>query len=136
MQEDRTEANTLTLADEQPGRYGPVNLDPRSLPGGRIGDKGGEPARGAECTTLTSRGNGALAPSMETVQESTAGAGIGIAARNRKYAVLYAQKTPLNRAPQVAGVDPMALLQFAIVIEMWKTRLIPVLIWIMQHLKN
>jgi hypothetical protein len=30
----------------------------------------------------------------------------------------------------------MALLQFAILIELWKTRLIPVLIWIMQHLKN
>jgi hypothetical protein len=65
-----------------------------------------------------------------------AGAGVEIAARNRKYAVLYAQKTPLNRTPQVAGVDPMVLLQFAFVIEMWKTRLIPVLIWIMQHLKN
>jgi hypothetical protein len=74
--------------------------------------------------------------STATVQESPADASVRIAARNRKYAVLYAQKTPLNRAPQVAGVDPMALLQFAIVIEMWKTRLIPVLIWIMQHLKN
>jgi hypothetical protein len=30
----------------------------------------------------------------------------------------------------------MSLLQLAIVIEMWKTQLIPVLIWIMQHLKN
>jgi hypothetical protein len=57
-------------------------------------------------------------------------------ARARKYAVLYAQKTPLNRTPRVVGIDPMVLLQFAIVIEMWKTRLIPVLIWIMQHLKN
>ncbi len=65
-----------------------------------------------------------------------AGASVGIAASNRKYAVLYAQKTPFNRAPQIAGVDPMALLQFAFVIEMWKTRLIPVLIWIVQHLTN
>ncbi len=136
IQEDRTGPNTLTLADERPGGHGPVNLDHRSLPGSRVGNRGGEPAPGAECTTLASRGSGALAPSIETIQEPIAGAGVGVAARNRKYAMLYAQKTPLNRAPQVAGVDPMVLLQFAFVIEIWKTRLIPLLIWIMQHLKN
>jgi hypothetical protein len=69
-------------------------------------------------------------------QGLAANASVGTAARATKYAVLYAQKTPRNRTPQVAGADPMALLQFAIVIEMWKTRLIPVLIWILQHLKN
>jgi hypothetical protein len=63
-------------------------------------------------------------------------ASVGSVTRARRYAVLYAQKTPLNRAPQVAGVDPMALLLFAFVVEIWKPRLISVLIWIMQHLKN
>jgi hypothetical protein len=136
IQEDQTGPNILALAGERPGRHSLVNLDHRNLPGGRVSNEGGEPAPGAECTTLTSRGGGAFAPSTETAQEPMAGTGAGFTARNRKYTVLYAQKTPLNHAPRVAGVDPMTLLQFAIVIEMWKTRLIPVLIWIMQHLKN
>jgi hypothetical protein len=85
---------------------------------------------------LTSRRSGTVVPSTAAIQGLTEDASVGTVARARKYAVLYAQKTPLNRVPRVAGVDPMALLQFAIVIEMWKTRLIPVLIWIMQHLKN
>jgi hypothetical protein len=42
---------------------------------------------------------------------------VGAAARIMKYTGLYAQKTPLNRAPCVAGVDPMALLQFMIIVE-------------------
>jgi hypothetical protein len=46
---------------------------------------------------LTSRGSGAVVSSTAAVQESTADANVGIAARTRKYAVLYAQKTPLNR---------------------------------------
>ncbi len=58
------------------------------------------------------------------------------ATRIMKYTGLYAQKTPLNRAPCVAGVDPMARLQFMVIVEIWKTRLIPVLIWILQNLKN
>jgi hypothetical protein len=94
-QEGRTGSHALTLADNRPEEHGPVNLDRRSLPSDRVGNESGEPVPGAECTTLTSRGSGAIVSSTAT-----------------------------------------ALLQFAIVIEMWKTRLIPVLIWIMQHLKN
>jgi len=30
----------------------------------------------------------------------------------------------------------VALLQFLIIVEIWKTCLIPVLIWILQNLKN
>jgi hypothetical protein len=126
----------LRVAVPDQARRMPVNPDHRSLPGGCVGNGSGKPAPVAECTALASLGKNALMPSTEADREPTTDAGIGTAARNRKYAMLYAQKTPLNRAPQVAGVDPMSLLQFAIVIEMWKTRLIPVLIWIMQHLKN
>ena len=85
---------------------------------------------------LAIQGNGTSVPSAADEQGLMTDASVGSVARARKYAVLYAQKTPLNRTPRVAGVDPMSLLQFAIVIEMWKTRLIPVLIWILQNLKN
>ncbi len=135
-QEGRTGSHTPALADNRPGEPSSVSFDHRGLPSGRAGNESGKPFPGTGCTTLTSRGNSVVTPSAAVVRESVPGTGVGIAARGRKYAVLYAQKTPLNRAPQVARVDPMALLQFALVIEMWKTRLIPVLIWIMQHLKN
>ncbi len=116
--------------------FGHVNSDARSLPIVQTGNESGESVPESEYTMLTNQGSGTVVPSAAAVQGLTTDASIGSVARARKYAVLYAQKTPLNRVPQVAGVDPMALLQFAIVIEMWKTRLIPVLIWIMQHLKN
>jgi hypothetical protein len=89
-----------------------------------------------EGTLLAIQRSGASIPPAADDQGTEAHVSVGTAARARKYSVLYAQKTPLNRAPRVAGADPMALLQFMIVIEIWKTRLIPVLIWIMQHLKN
>jgi hypothetical protein len=121
-QEGRSAPHALTLADDRPEEHGPANLNPRDLPSDRVGNESGKPVPEVECTTLTSRGSGAVVPSTATVQESMADASVGIAAGTRKYAVLCAQKTPLNRASQVAGVDPMALLQFAIVIEIWKTR--------------
>jgi hypothetical protein len=136
VREDRTEANTLFLAGEKPAGYGSINSGHRGQPSGCVGGESSEPAPVAECATVASLGGGALAPSTGNDREPTMDTGLGLAARNRKYAVLYAQRTPLSRAPQIAGEDPMSLLQFAIVIEMWKTRLIPVLIWIMQHLKN
>jgi hypothetical protein len=113
--------------------FGPVNSDPHNLPIDQAGNESGEPVLGPECMMLASRGSGTVASSAAAVQGPTADASVGAVARARKYT---AQKTPLNCVPRVAGVDPMALLQFAIIIEMWKTRLIPVLIWIMQHLKN
>jgi hypothetical protein len=130
------EANTLFLAGERPVRYGLVDSSHRGQPGGYVGGKSGEPAPVAECTALARLGGGTLAPLTENDRKPTGDAGLGFAARNRKYAVLYAQKTPLSHAPQIVGVDPMSLLQFTIVIEMWKMRLIPVLMWIMQHLKD
>ncbi len=89
-----------------------------------------------EGTLLAIQGSSASVPSAADDQGAATHVSVGAAAGIRKYAMLYAQKTPLNRAPRVAEVDPMALLQFMIVIEIWKTRLIPVLIWILQHLKN
>jgi hypothetical protein len=115
---------------------GPANSDPRSLLTDQTGNESKKSVPGPECTTLAIQGSSTGVPSAAAVQGLTVDASVGSVARARKYAVLYAQKTPLNRTPRVAGVDPMALLQFAVVIEMWKTRLIPVLIWTMQHLKN
>jgi hypothetical protein len=115
---------------------GPACSDPRSLPTDQSGDKSGRSVPGPECTLLAIQGSSASVPSAADDQGLATDASVGTAAKARKYAMLYAQKTPCNRTPQVAGVDPIALLQFAIVIEMWKTRLIPVLIWILQHLKN
>jgi hypothetical protein len=110
--------------------------DPCSLTTDRtVGKSGGSVPEPGD-TLLAIQGSDASVPSAVDDQGPATHASVGTAARIRKYAVLYAQKTPLNRAPRVAGVDPMALLQFMIVIEIWKTRLIPVLIWIMQHLKN
>ncbi len=89
-----------------------------------------------EGTLLAIQGSSASVPSAADDQGAAMHAGGGAAARIRKYIMRYDQKTPFNRTPCVAGVDPMALLQFMFVIEIWKTRLIPVLIWILQHLKN
>ncbi len=89
-----------------------------------------------EGALLAIQENSASVPSAADDQGAATHASVGAAARIRKYAMLHAQKTPLNRVPRIAGVDPMALLQFMFVIEIWKTRLIPVLIWILQHLKN
>jgi hypothetical protein len=89
-----------------------------------------------ESTLLAIQRNSASVPSAADNQGAAAHASVEAAARIRKYTVLYAQKTPLNRAPRVAGADPVVLLQFMFVIEIWKTRLIPVLIWILQNLKN
>ena len=111
-------------------------LDPCSLPTYRTAGESGRFVPEPEGTLLAIQRSSASVPSAAYDQGAATHTSVGTAARTRKYAVLYAQKTPLNRAPRVAGVDPMALLQFMIVIEIWKTRLIPVLIWILQHLKN
>jgi hypothetical protein len=131
VQEDRTRHHGLSIADQRPGEYSPANLDHRSSPSGRVGDGNSGLVPRAECMTLTNRENDTVEPSTETAQEPMVGASVGITASNRKYTVTYAQKTLLNRAPRVAGVDPMALLLFAFVVEIWKPRLISVLIWIM-----
>jgi hypothetical protein len=115
---------------------GLAGSDSRSLPTDQTGDESRRSVPGPECTLLAIQGSSASVSSAADDQGLATDASAGTATRARKYAMLYAQKTPPNRTPQVAGVDPMALLQFAIVIEMWKTRLIPVLIWILQHLKN
>ncbi len=115
---------------------GSVDSGPRSLPVVQAGNESGKSIPESECRTLANQRSGTVVPSAAAVQGLTTDTSVGSVARARKHAVLYAQKTPLNRVPQVTGVDPIALLQFAIVIELWKTRLMPVLIWIMQHLKN
>jgi hypothetical protein len=111
-------------------------LDPCSLPIYRTVGESGRFVPKPEGTLLAIRGSSTSVPSAVDDQGAATHDSVGAAAGIRKYAVLYAQKTPLNRAPRVGGVDPTALLQFMIVIEIWKTRLIPVLIWILQHLKN
>ncbi len=89
-----------------------------------------------ESAQLAIQMNSASTPPATGNQRAATHDSGGAASRIMKYTGLYAQKTLLNRAPCVAGVDPMALLQFMVVIEIWKTRLIPVLIWILQNLKN
>ncbi len=89
-----------------------------------------------ESTQLAIQMNSARVPPAAGDQRTATYGSVRAAARVMKYTGLYAQKTPLNRAPCVAGVDPMALLQFMVIVEIWKTRLIPVLIWILQNLKN
>jgi hypothetical protein len=85
---------------------------------------------------LAIQANSARVPPATGDQRAATRESIGSEVRIMKYTGLYAQKTPLNRAPCVAGVDPGALLQFLIIVEIWKTYLIPVLIWILQNLKN
>jgi hypothetical protein len=89
-----------------------------------------------ESTQLAIQMNSARVPPATGDQRTATYGSVRAATRIMKYTGLYAQKTPLNRAPCVAGVDPMALLQFMVIVEIWKTRLIPVLIWILQNLKN
>jgi hypothetical protein len=89
-----------------------------------------------ESTQLAIQMNSARVPPVTGDQRAATHDSVGGAARIMKYTGLYAQKIPLNRAPCAAGVDPVALLQFLIIVEIWKTCLIPVLIWILQNLKN
>jgi hypothetical protein len=111
-------------------------LDPCSLPTDRTVGESRRFVPKPEGTLLAIQGSSASVPSAADDQGAAMHAGVGAAARIREYFTRYAQKTPLNCTPCVAGADPMALLQFMFIIEIWKTRLIPVLIWILQHLKN
>ncbi len=114
----------------------PDCLGPCSLPTNRTVGESRRFVLKPESAPLAIQMNGASVPPTAGDQGAAEHASVGVAARIMKYTGLYVQKTPLNRAPCVAGLDPMALLQFMFVIEIWKTRLIPVLIWILQHLKN
>jgi hypothetical protein len=89
-----------------------------------------------ESTQLASQANSARVPPATGNRRAATHESVGGEVRIMKYTGLYAQKTPFNRALCVAGVDPVALLQFLIVVEIWKTYLIPVLVWILQNLKN
>jgi hypothetical protein len=111
-------------------------LDPCSLPTDWTVSESRKFVPKPEGTLLAIQGSSASVPSAADDQGAAMHAGGEAAARIRKYTMRYDQKTPFNRTPCVAGVDPMALLQFMFVVEIWKTRLIPVLIWILQHLKN
>jgi hypothetical protein len=109
---------------------------PHSLPNGWTVGENRRVALKPESTQLAIQSNNARVPPTTGDQRAVTHDSVGAAARIMKYTGLYAQKTPLNRAPCVNGVDPMALLQFMVIVEIWKTRLIPVLIWILQNLKN
>jgi hypothetical protein len=111
-------------------------LGPCNLPTDRTVGENRRVVLKPESTQLAIQMNSAGVPPVASDQRAATHASVGAAARIMKYTGLYAQKTPLNRTPCVARVDPMALLQFMVVIEIWKTRLIPVLIWILQNLKN
>ncbi len=109
---------------------------PHSLPNDRMVGENRRVVSKPESTQLAIQMNSASVPPATGDQRTATHDSVGTAARIMKYTGLYAQKTPLSRAPCVAGVDPMALLQFMVIVEIWKTRLIPVLIWILQNLKN
>jgi hypothetical protein len=115
---------------------GPGCLGSHSLPKERTVGKNRRVALKPESTQLAIQMNSARVPPATGDQRAATDDSVGGAARIMKYTGLYAQKTPLNRAPCAAGVDPVALLQFLIIVEIWKTCLIPVLIWILQNLKN
>jgi hypothetical protein len=109
---------------------------PHSLPDDWTVGENRRVALKPESTQLAIQMNSARVPPTTGDQRAATHDSVGAAARIMKYTGLYAQKTPHNHVPCVAGVDPMALLQFMVIIEIWKTRLIPVLIWILQNLKN
>jgi hypothetical protein len=100
---DRTETNTLSLAGEKLVRCGPVNSGHCGQPGGCVGGKNSEAAPVAGCTALASLGGGGPALSTGNDREPTRDIGLGFAARNRKYAVLYAQKTRLAALRKLPG---------------------------------
>jgi len=114
----------------------PGCLSPHGLPKERVAGENRRLALKPESTQLAIQMNSARVPPVTGDQRAATHDSVGGAARIMKYTGLYAQKTPLNRAPCAAGVDPVALLQFLIIVEIWKTCLIPVLIWILQNLKN
>jgi len=114
----------------------PDCFSPHSLPKERVAGENRRLALKPGSTQLAIQTNSARVPPVTGDQSAATHENVGSEARIVKYTGLYAQKTPLNRAPCVAGVDPVALLQFLIIVEIWKTCLIPVLIWILQNLKN
>ena len=114
----------------------PGCLSPHSLPEERVAGEDRRLALKTGSTQLATQTNSARVPPVTGDQRAATYERVGGEVRIMKYTGLYAQKTPLNRAPCVAGVDPVALLQFLIIVEIWKTCLIPVLIWILQNLKN
>ncbi len=114
----------------------PDCFSPHSLPKERVAGENKRLALKPGSTQLAIQTNSARVPPVTGNQSAATHENVWSEARIVKYTGLYAQKTPLNRAPCVAGVDPVALLQFLIIVEIWKTCLIPVLIWILQNLKN
>jgi hypothetical protein len=114
----------------------PDYLSPHSSPKERVAGESRRSVLKPGSTQLAIQANSARVPPATGDQRAATHENVGGGVRIMKYTGLYAQKTPFNRAPCVAGVDPVALLQFLIVVEIWKTYLIPVLVWILQNLKN
>jgi hypothetical protein len=114
----------------------PGCLSPHNLPEERVAGEDRRLALKTGSTQLAIQTNSARVPPVSGNQRAATHERVGGEVRIMKYTGLYAQKTPLNRAPCVAGVDPVTLLQFLIIVEIWKTCLIPVLIWILQNLKK
>ena len=114
----------------------PDYLNPHSSPKERVAGENRRSVLKPGSTQLAIQVNSARVPPATGDQRAATHESVGGGVRIMKYTGLYAQKTPFNRAPCVAGVDPVALLQFLIVVEIWKTYLIPVLVWILQNLKN
>jgi hypothetical protein len=111
-------------------------LSPHSSPEERVAGENRRSVLKPGSTQLAIQANSARVPPATGDRRAATHESVGGEVRVMKYTGLYAQKTPFNRALCVAGVDPVALLQFLIVVEIWKTYLIPVLVWILQNLKN
>jgi hypothetical protein len=111
-------------------------FSPHSPPEERVAGKNRRSVLKPGSTQLAIQASSAKVPPATGDQRAATHEGVGSEVRIMKYTGLYAQKTPFNRALCVAGVDPVVLLQFLIVVEIWKTYLIPVLVWILQNLKN
>jgi hypothetical protein len=114
----------------------PDRLSPHSSPKERVAGENRGSVLKPESTRLAIQANSARVPPATGDRRAATHESVGGEARIMKYTGLYAQKTPFNRALCVAGVDPVALLQFLIVVEIWKMYLIPMLVWILQNLKN
>jgi hypothetical protein len=114
----------------------PDRLSLHSSPKERVAGENRGSVLKPESTQLAIQAISARVPPATGDRRAATHESVGGEVRIMKYTGLHVQKTPFNRALCVAGVDPVALLQFLIVVEIWKTYLIPVIVWILQNLKN
>ncbi len=85
----------------------PDCLSPHSPPKERVAGENRRFALKPGGTQLAIQANSARVPPATGDQRAATHESVGGEVRIMKYTRLYAQKTPLNRAPCVAGVDPV-----------------------------